>query len=215
MVDLYCERLGPELWAEPVNALTNLAFLVAAFAAGCSARSYNRLDPDAWVLIGLMASIGIGSGLFHTYATGWSRFLDVVPILAFQLIFLWRYARDVLRLPMMLPLVFGALLFSASIYFRRFPEVLNGSLIYAPGLCLLVALAILHYRQGFAERTLLSWAALVFMASISFRTMDLALCDQIPLGTHFLWHLLNGLLVYLVFRAWLMGTTARIMAARA
>lgn len=28
-VDLYCERTEPELWAEPANALTNLAFVAA------------------------------------------------------------------------------------------------------------------------------------------------------------------------------------------
>ena len=32
MIDLYCEREGPGLAAEPINALTNLAFLVAAWA---------------------------------------------------------------------------------------------------------------------------------------------------------------------------------------
>ncbi|SDT92452.1 hypothetical protein SAMN05428979_0445 [Stappia sp. ES.058] len=28
-VDAYCERVGTAFWAEPVNALTNAAFLVA------------------------------------------------------------------------------------------------------------------------------------------------------------------------------------------
>ena len=28
-IDIYCERLGPGFWAEPVNALSNGAFLVA------------------------------------------------------------------------------------------------------------------------------------------------------------------------------------------
>ena len=28
-VDLYCERTGPEYWAEPLNALSNLAFIAA------------------------------------------------------------------------------------------------------------------------------------------------------------------------------------------
>lgn len=30
-LDLYCERCSPDFWAEPVNALTNISFLVAAF----------------------------------------------------------------------------------------------------------------------------------------------------------------------------------------
>lgn len=29
-IDAYCERIDPGFWSEPINALTNLAFLVAA-----------------------------------------------------------------------------------------------------------------------------------------------------------------------------------------
>ena len=32
VIDIYCERTGPGLLAEPVNAITNLAFLLAAAA---------------------------------------------------------------------------------------------------------------------------------------------------------------------------------------
>jgi len=32
-IDLYCERLGPEFWAEPINALTNGAVLYLAARA--------------------------------------------------------------------------------------------------------------------------------------------------------------------------------------
>jgi len=32
-MDAYCERLGPGLFAEPLNALTNVSFLLAAWAA--------------------------------------------------------------------------------------------------------------------------------------------------------------------------------------
>ena len=32
-IDAYCERLGPGFWAEPLNAWTNLAFLLAALLA--------------------------------------------------------------------------------------------------------------------------------------------------------------------------------------
>ena len=32
-VDLYCERLDPSFWAEPLNAFTNLSFLIAAAIA--------------------------------------------------------------------------------------------------------------------------------------------------------------------------------------
>ncbi|MBZ9770745.1 hypothetical protein LB526_28720 [Mesorhizobium sp. CA6] len=32
-VDLYCERSGPGLWAEPANASTKLAFIAAGLLA--------------------------------------------------------------------------------------------------------------------------------------------------------------------------------------
>ena len=30
-IDIYCERLDPSFWAEPINALTNLAFIAVGF----------------------------------------------------------------------------------------------------------------------------------------------------------------------------------------
>ncbi|NJN40478.1 MAG: hypothetical protein HC807_06085 [Gammaproteobacteria bacterium] len=32
--------------------------------------------------------------------------------------------------------------------------------------------------------------------SLTFRTLDRDLCAAIPLGTHFLWHLLNAVVLY-------------------
>ena len=50
------------------------------------------------------------------------------------------------------------------------------------------------------------WAALIFAISVTFRSLDLALCDAYQIqgrkiGTHFAWHLLNGLALFLLLRA--------------
>jgi hypothetical protein len=37
--------------------------------------------------------------------------------------------------------------------------------------------------------------------SLVFRSIDQAVCASFPLGTHFLWHCLNGLVLYLLLRA--------------
>ena len=29
-IDIYCERIGAEFWAEPLNAISNLGFIVSA-----------------------------------------------------------------------------------------------------------------------------------------------------------------------------------------
>jgi len=44
---------------------------------------------------------------------------------------------------------------------------------------------------------LLLWAAGLFLLSLTFRSLDLALCASLPHGTHFLWHLLNGVVLVL------------------
>jgi hypothetical protein len=38
----------------------------------------------------------------------------------------------------------------------------------------------------------LALGAVVLVISLAFRTIDAPLCAGWPLGTHFLWHLLNG-----------------------
>jgi len=206
MIDLYCERLGSGIWAEPVNAATNLAFLLAAWLAWRTAKRARVLSVDLRVLIGLIACIAVGSGLFHTLATTWARVLDEVPILLFQLAFVWIYCRRIIG---MRPIhVAGIILayLAAAFWARQFPHLLNGSLTYAPAFSVLILLGGYHYGTARCGRTLLLWASLLFLASLGFRTADAAVCPYFPLGTHFLWHVLNAVLLYLLMH----GLTANI-----
>ncbi|TPK89584.1 hypothetical protein FJ567_30205 [Mesorhizobium sp. B2-4-16] len=47
-VDLYCERTGPGLWAEPANALTNPAFIAAGLWGVQQARRYKTGTLCCW-----------------------------------------------------------------------------------------------------------------------------------------------------------------------
>lgn len=205
MIDLYCERTGPGLLAEPVNAVTNLAFLLAALASWRLASRRGVLSPDIWLLTGLMAAIGIGSGLFHTFATGWSRALDVLPILLFQVAYLWVYGRRIIGMGTGWLVTAATILVAAGMFGRQFPELLNGSLIYAPAVVLLLSLGTYHYRHAAVQPVLLLQATGVFLLSLTMRTTDQAVCPYLPLGTHFFWHLFNGLLVYLIVRGLLVN----------
>src|SRR5437868_3754651 len=92
-VDNYCERTDASFGAEPLNALTNAAFLIAACAAWRLYLQYshslraNRNQIRA--LIVTIAIVGLGSFLFHTIATRWAEWGDVLPILLFMLLYLW------------------------------------------------------------------------------------------------------------------------------
>ncbi|MBT6284482.1 MAG: hypothetical protein HOI96_04805, partial [Rhodospirillaceae bacterium] len=52
-----------------------------------------------------------------------------------------------------------------------------------------------------AGGTALLMAAAIFAASLTFRTVDAPICAAVPIGTHFMWHLLNGCVLFIVVRA--------------
>src|SRR5918999_733814 len=98
LMDVYCERVGLGLLAEPLNAVSNISFLLAAWVAWVLASRTGTLSAGIRVLIALAASVGIGSILWHTYPTMLTLILDSVPILIFIIWFIWLYARDVIKM---------------------------------------------------------------------------------------------------------------------
>lgn len=214
MIDLYCERLGPGLWAEPLNASTNLVFLLAAWGSWRLARRSGIRAASVLLLISLIASIGIGSALFHTFATLWARVLDVAPILFFKVCFFWLYSRRVVRARAFYaaPAVGGFLL--ATFLGRYFSGALNGSLGYAPALVVLIGLGLYHYEEHKREHLVMLAASGVFVLALFFRTIDLTVCPNIPFGTHFLWHICVAVAAYLAMRGLVLNWHGEISEPR-
>lgn len=213
MLDEYCERLGPGLLNEPLNALSNLAFFIAALALWRLARRRDGLGLEGGILLTLLLCIGTGSSLYHTFATSWARWLDVIPILLFQLWFLWIYAQRVIGVGWSKCLGLEALFLLVGALMYLDPTLLNRSILYLPALLFLTGLGIWHRLHG-REPWLLLQAAAVLLLSLTFRTLDLAVCSRFPVGTHFLWHLLNGVVLYLAGRAWFLNINADPLAHR-
>ncbi len=200
MIAMYCERLGSGLWAEPVNIFTNLAFLVGALASWRMASRSSSVPGSIATLIGLMAIIGIGSALFHILATAWAGVLDVVPVLIFQLYFLWLYSRRVVFLRTSYSALAVTSLFVVTLVGRAVPLSHELSLSQVPALVPLLGFGIYHYYAQKRESLTMIAAAGVFALALTFRTLDGVLCPHFPLGTHFLWHLLNSAVAFLAFR---------------
>ena len=207
MIDLYCERLGPELWAEPINALTNLAFLVAAWATWVLARRSASRSGEVMPLVVLMVVIGIGSALFHTYATTWARVLDVLPILSFQTLYIWVYSRRIISIGRGWSMLLAGGFLAAAIVGREFPAIGNGVLRYLPALLAFFGLAVYHYVANKQGQRLLLAASGLFLLALIFRTVDLAVCSHLAVGTHFLWHVLDAAVLYLATRALILNRT--------
>jgi hypothetical protein len=200
MIDNYCERIDPAFWSEPVNALTNLAFVIAAAALARLLHARRIRDSRVWLLVLFVLAIGIGSFLFHTFATAWAALADVVPILLFQMTFLWTYLRRMVSVSRFLAATTVAALAVGIIATGPFAHLANGSLAYAPALVVLAALGGVHWQIAEQRWTLLL-ATGVFLVSVVLRSIDQAVCSSFPLGTHFAWHLLNGVVLFLAVYA--------------
>ena len=198
-IDMYCERTDPGLWSEPLNALSNLAFLLVA---GLLWRRMGAGGPrDIRRLVALIAAVGLGSLTFHTVATRWAALLDIGFIAIFVLSYFQRFQvrilgrseaagwRDV-----------GIFLLLAGLFgvgVKAGPALpLNGSEIYLPPFALLLWCARAARRTQPASARWLTRAAGLFVISLVCRTSDTLLCGIWPVGTHVGWHLVNAGVLY-------------------
>jgi hypothetical protein len=202
----YCERLDGTFWAEPLNAISNAAFLFAALAAWLLLRQQGRRDWPVEALTALVTTIGIGSFLFHTMPQRWTLLADVVPIQLFALCYFGLALNRFLRLSP-LAAVIGAILFLAACFGLAaglsplLPTGMRGSAGYAGFLIGLFGVALAVKGRGdIAAGGRMAVAGLVFALSLAFRSLDSVLCGALPFGLHWGWHLLNGLLLYLLLR---------------
>lgn len=193
-VDGYCERLGPGFWAEPWNAVTNAAFLIAAALVWRATAGL----PLARAMAVNLAVIGIGSFLFHTFANRVTGLMDVLPILAFILLYVFAASRDMLGLTGWRAGVatFGFIPYAAAtVPLWSMVPGLGSSAGYAPVPVLILFYAWLLRRRAPATARGLTVGAGILVASLLFRTLDGPVCATVPVGTHFLWHVLNGVML--------------------
>lgn len=213
-IDIYCERIDPSYWAEPINALTNGAFLVAAFIMyrrfhrHGSFGASGQAAPLATTLCVVLAAIGIGSYLFHTHAQVWSALADVVPIAIFILLYLYVVNRYYLGLARWVSLTFTVAFmpytYLATPLFEAMPFFQVSSFYWPVALLLFIYGAVLLRSHAAVARGAVGKGAVgkglllaggLFCLSLVFRSIDQTVCIALPLGTHFLWHILNGILL--------------------
>jgi hypothetical protein len=225
----YCERVGrdPSFWAEPLNAVTNAAFIVAA-AVGIlmtARRPASQRSLWHWFFAANFIAIGIGSFLFHTVPNLSTVQADTGPIGVFMLAYLIFAVRRFAGASWFLTLAaIAAFIGAMAVAFNiqcwdgrigflldNVPEgararCLNGSLGYVPALTAMVLTGLYLATAGHKAAPLILVAAATFTVSLACRAVDQRLCaDWIVMGhrmgTHFLWHLLNALTLFLLLAA--------------
>jgi hypothetical protein len=197
----YCERTGPGPWAEPLDAVSNLAFLAAAALAMLAWRRTRPRDVPLLLLAADAAAIGLGSLAFHVAPGPLTWAGDVWPIRLYALGHVWLALRRLGgagRMTTLGGLVGLSTATTAATW--AWPVALAGGAGYLPVLAALMLLGgWLAWGPGAPERRAAGRAHLVAAASFAgalvFRIIDRPACAAFPAGTHFLWHLLAGLAV--------------------
>jgi hypothetical protein len=203
-LDKYCERTGPGLADEPLNAITNLAFFAAAVLGLRLLRrelTGREGRGDLVAALVLFFLVGIGSTLWHTLAAGWAEIADATPIFLLVLLLFGSTLRRVfgLRGRAIAAWLLALVLFHVPIAALIPARVLGGSLFYAPAWLALGLLALVARARRIAAARALALAFATFTISLVLRTLDEPACLYFPLGTHFLWHVLNAALLFALF----------------
>lgn len=188
-----------------MNALTSIGFFIVAIAI----YRYYHKHPDVkgqWIwdihaLTFLIFAIGTGSTLFHIYPHEITELMDIIPIVLFINLFflsiIVRIGRTNAFQTIICFLAFGG---SSHFFVTQFPNAMNDSIGYLSSMGALVMIAIhLHLNRRPSSHQFLL-AALIGVISLFFRSIDNAVCEQLHVGTHFLWHSCNAILLYILMK---------------
>jgi hypothetical protein len=201
-MSLYCERDLPGWFAEPLNTVTGLAYLVSAWQAWRQLeRARWREQWDLHLLAGLIAFVGVASMLWHASGSAWLHWFDAAAVAAFVIAY-WQVF--LVRVSGMgwIGLAGAWVLTGAwlALFYLALPELFLGStLVYAPLLGLLLVAVAMSARINRRLARDLLLASVLFVLAMVVRAADQLLCEWVIVGTHWLWHLLiAGLLFVLV-----------------
>ena len=208
-LSIYCEKGVGNLATQPLNALSNLAIFISAYFSyrlGVSSGTKSRV---VRLLPLILILIGLGSALWHGaphYLTNWADTLSIAIFLLFVFYYLLGKLFSEKEYVLLVLLVFLAV--EAPFIFGIFPS-LNGFISYV--IALLFALSILFSVLKKYKLSLKLPAVIItlFLTAFFFRTTDIYLCGMFPVGTHFLWHILNSFMFYLVVKLMIVLEKAR------
>ncbi len=226
---LYCERgTGAGLFAEPLNVLSSLSFLLVGGALLWIVRTQPLLQKSAahLLLIALTMLTGLGALAFHLFANQASELLHLLPFVLLMSVYFYMALKRFLGLStglsalvsltyliatiagltMSCPGADVALQPQWSLKYGGATSCFNGSLGHIPTLIMLTGIAAWLYWTGHEAARSLILAAGLFLVALIFHAIDHLVCLQTFLfvhfiGTHFFWHVASGLALFHLLRA--------------
>ena len=195
-MDFYCERTNQQIFNEPVNAISNIFFIIVSLSLIKILRK-NQSNKIYYIQPILIFFIGIGSFLFHLNPNIITLYSDVIPIFLFSLSFIFFFNRDVININYLNNTLLFLLFFFLFLFItpKLNYEILNGSEFYFANYFFLTMYTIWLYLKKSDFFQLLLLGFIFFNLSILLRSLDNHICEYFSIGTHFLWHFLNAYLL--------------------
>jgi hypothetical protein len=199
---------------EPANAISSGIIVVFGLFA---LASVIRRTPNAlsfYALCALLITNGVGSILWHGLRTRWALTLDVLPALIFVVgaIILW--ARYVASWREGLLVTAGGIVLALIVRFADLP-VRGGWTMMAPFI-ITIAIWLIARTYSQSKKAALTGALALTsaLAALTFRSIDGSMCDTVPMGTHFLWHVFLSAAAFMCLQALITLETSTRTPAR-
>ena len=200
----YCESGVGLFYTQPVNTISNIALLIAAYFAYRLIKIKYVNNKTIKILPFILAVTGIGSILWHGMPNLLTGFADTLPLSALVLVSFFFLLDKLLRKrELVWKILLAFILVEIPFIFHILPS-LNG---FVPYLIVLVFGVFLSYglvkKYKILTLHLVTIVAL-FAIAFFFRTIDHTVCPVFSTGTHFIWHILNALVFYLLIRVFVL-----------
>lgn len=197
----YCESVSLPLIEQPFNAFSSFGFILGALLLYRYAKKHDLLGiPQLRKLILIGGVIGIGSFIWHTHLSILTFAFDVIPIFSFLILYQWIWYREftsfttrqrVIAIGILLLAMGGASLVYESIFLQK-------SNAFIPLTVWLLVTMVQQRRLHTEMACMHGAAATVLWFAILMRMIDVPVCPHLHDGTHYLWHLLCALALYIV-----------------
>ena len=192
-----CELQSNQLRSQPLNLITNFAFLITSYLIFRLIKNEKVKDKGIHLLFLTSILIGFGSIAHHTVPTNFTLLLDGIPIYIF-LYFGFCQILDILTEKKELAFLLPSLYIFLNIFISLFIHLPIDSNALTPiiNLFLFIPIIFIFYKR-FGNKTNLFSLSLGFYALATiFFVLDEIICNQLPFGTHFLWHIFNAAAIY-------------------
>ncbi|THB65776.1 MAG: hypothetical protein D6B27_07975 [Gammaproteobacteria bacterium] len=189
----YCENSSGFFITYPFNVLSNMIFIfIGIYILSLKNRHGNTITAAL-----LIISIGVGSSIWHFFSQKWLLIFDIGSIAVFVIWYLYWFTSCYIKLSTSVFIIISIMFLTISFlsaYLLKTIIPMN-SAGFLPLLAILFGIGLSgisskSYRISFLVSGLCLLIALVF------RIIDRDLCNLIPFGTHFLWHIFCGLSLY-------------------